>query len=205
MIVFTGLVQGVGRIVAVRPAQAGVRIEVDAGVLAPRVIGVGDSIAVNGVCLTATQVEDRRFTADVSRETLSSTCGLDAPGGVNLECSLAMGDAIGGHLVAGHVDGVGEVVGWDKAGESIELTLRASVSLAKYLAPKGSLAVNGVSLTVNRVCDLRGAAAGCDARINLIPHTLAATTLGDLHVGSRVNLEADLIARYVQRMLQAKE
>jgi riboflavin synthase len=203
--VFTGLVQGVGRIVSVRPAQAGVRIEIDAQVLAPRVIHVGDSIAVNGVCLTATQVEGRRFAADVSRETLSGTCGLDAPGGVNLECSLAMGEAIGGHLVAGHVDGVGEVVGWAQVGESIELTVRAPASLARYLAPKGSLAVNGVSLTVNRVRDLRGAAPGCDASINLIPHTLAATTLGALNEGSRVNLEADLIARYVQRMLEAKD
>ncbi len=197
---FTGLVQSMGRIVSVQPLSsapdAGVRIEVDAAGLAPRPIALGDSIAVNGVCLT---VVDRRgdiFAADVSRETLSKTAGLDASGAVNLETALALGDKLGGHLMAGHVDGVGEVIRMAPAGESTEVVVGVPAGLAIYMAPKGSVAVNGVSLTINRVTDRDGA---CEISINLIPHTIAATTFALLVPGARVNIEADLLARYVVR------
>jgi len=195
---FTGLIQACGQIVAVRPLAAGVHIEIDARALAPRPIALGDSIAVNGVCLTATDLAEGHFGADVSAETLSKTTGLDRCQAVNLETSLALGDKLGGHLVAGHVDGVGQVERFQALGESWELVVRAPLALARQLAPKGSVTVDGVSLTVNRVAD---GPQGCDISINLIPHTLAATTLGRLVAGARVNLEVDLIARYVARML----
>ncbi|HYA66239.1 MAG TPA: riboflavin synthase [Burkholderiaceae bacterium] len=209
---FTGLVQAVGAIVSVRALEGGVHIEVQADALAPRAIATGDSIAVNGVCLTATGATGWRFGADVSQETLSKTTGLDVRQAVNLETSLAVGEKLGGHLVAGHVDGVGTVLRCDPIAESVELVVLAPVALARYLAPKGSVAVDGVSLTINRVRDLgapsgvlanlgAAAATGCEISINLVPHTLAATTLRNLSAGSRVNLEADLIARYVARML----
>jgi riboflavin synthase len=203
---FTGLVQATGTIAAVHPleggAQAGVHIEVDAQALAPRPIAVGDSIAVNGVCLTATSVVDRRFGADVSHETLSKTAGLDRLRTVNLETSLALGDKLGGHLVSGHVDGVGTVERCAPVAESVELVVLAPAALARLLAPKGSVAVDGVSLTINRVEDVGVAGAGgCRIWINLIPHTVAATTFKELAAGSRVNLEVDMIARYVARML----
>ena len=148
--------------------------------------------------MTATSVDGARFTVDVSRESLSKTAGLDGAGDVNIETSMALGDKLGGHLVAGHVDGVGEVVRFDPVHESWELVVRAPRELAKYFAYKGSVAVNGVSLTVNRVDDTP---AGCEFSINIIPHTFEVTTLRSLRPGSRVNLEADLIARYVERML----
>ena len=198
---FTGLVQATGSIVSVAPLQAGVHIEIDAAALAPRPIAPGDSIAVSGVCLTVTAIDAGRFGADVSQETLSRTSGLDRCGPVNLETSLALGDTLGGHLVSGHVDGVGSVQRFAAAGESVELVVRAPAPLARFLAGKGSVAVDGVSLTVNRVLDQAGGA--CDISINLIPHTLAATTLQELVPGSRVNLEIDLIARYVGRMLES--
>lgn len=209
---FTGLVQAVGAIVSVRSLQGGVHIEVQADALAPRPIAAGDSIAVNGVCLTATDVTGWRFGADVSQETLSKSTGLDVCHAVNLETSLAVGEKLGGHLVAGHVDGVGTVLCCTPIAESVELLVLAPAALARYLAPKGSVAVDGVSLTVNRVRDRlapsgappqldASAATGCEISINLVPHTLAVTTLRDLSSGSRVNLEADLIARYVARML----
>jgi len=214
---FTGLVQAMGNIVSVRRLETGVHIEIDAHELAPRNIEIGESIAVNGVCLTATAVAGRQFGADVSYETLSRTSGLDGCGPVNLETSLAVGDKLGGHLVAGHVDAVGTVVRCTPIGESVELVVHAPPALARFLAPKGSVAVDGVSLTINRVSDrpasgatgARGAdaaadtaSAGCEMSINLIPHTVASTTLQRLAAGSRVNLEVDLIARYVERMLQ---
>ncbi len=218
---FTGLVQAMGNIVSVRRLDAGVHIEIDAHELAPRNIEVGESIAVNGVCLTATAVAGRRFGADVSHETLSRTSGLDGCGPVNLETSLALGDKLGGHLVAGHVDAVGTVVRCTPIGESVELVVNAPPALARFLAPKGSVAVDGVSLTINRVTDpqaiggtgARGADAaadrqcggGCEVSLNLIPHTVASTTLQHLVAGSRVNLEVDLIARYVERMLQGTQ
>ncbi len=197
---FTGLVQGVGRVVDVErlDADGGVRLTIDGSAVAGFRPAVGDSIALNGACMTATSVDGARFTVDVSRESLSKTAGLDGAGDVNIETSMALGDRLGGHLVAGHVDGVGEVVRFDPVHESWELVVRAPRELAKYFAYKGSVAVNGVSLTVNRVDDTP---AGCEFSINIIPHTFEVTTLRSLRPGSRVNLEADLIARYVERML----
>ncbi len=199
---FTGIVQGVGRIERVEPlgADAGVRLTVDAQRVSLAGARVGDSIALNGACMTITSLAGQRFAVDVSRESLARTVGLDAPGEVNLETALALGDKLGGHLVAGHVDGVGEVVRFAPVGESWELVLRAPRELAKYFARKGSVAVDGVSLTVNRVNDT---GAGCEMSINLIPHTIEVTTLKRLAPGARVNLEVDLIARYVERMLTA--
>lgn len=199
---FTGIVEGVGRIERVEPlgADAGVRLTVDAGRVSLADAKVGDSIAVNGACMTITSLSGQRFTVDVSRESLTKTAGLDAPGEVNLETALALGEALGGHLVSGHVDGVGEVVRFAPVGESWELVVRAPQELARYFAYKGSVAVDGVSLTVNRVTDT---AAGCELSINLIPHTIEVTTLKRLAPGARVNLEVDLIARYVERMLAA--
>ncbi len=211
---FTGLIQATGSIVSVRRLQTGVHIEVEAQGLSPRPLAVGDSIAVNGVCLTVTDLAGYRFGADVSQETLSKTTGLDAglPAGqpsiesgpgrvVNLETSLALGDKLGGHLVSGHVDGVGAVVQRRAAGESVEIVLRAPAGLARFFAAKGSVAVDGVSLTINRVEDDADSSGACDISINLIPHTVAQTGFRDLPVGRRVNLEVDLIARYVARML----
>lgn len=197
---FTGLVEGIARIERVEPIAGGcgLQIWVDARDVADFAVQAGDSIALNGACMTATQVDGRRFSADVSAESLARTAGLDAPGPVNVETSLRLGDAIGGHLVSGHVDGVGTVLRMTPAGESRELVIAAPRALAKYLAIKGSVAVNGVSLTINRVND---AAEACELSLNIIPHTLAHTTLGQVAAGTRVNLEVDMIARYVERML----
>jgi riboflavin synthase len=197
---FTGLVQGIGRVVDVQAlaADGGVRLTIDGGAVPGFRPKVGDSIALNGACMTATAVDGARFTVDVSRESLSKTAGLDGTGDVNIETSMALGDTLGGHLVAGHVDGVGEVVRFAPVHESWELVIRAPRALAKYFAYKGSVAVNGVSLTVNRVEDTP---EGCEFSINIIPHTYEVTTLRALRPGARVNLEADLIARYVERML----
>ena len=197
---FTGLVQGIARVIDVAPlaVDGGVRLTVDASAVNGFRARVGDSIALNGACMTVTDLDGARLTVDVSRESLSKTAGLDAVGNVNIETSLALGDVLGGHLVAGHVDGVGEVVRLTPVGESWELVIRAPRPLAKYIATKGSIAVNGVSLTVNRVDDQP---AGCEFSINVIPHTHRMTTLGGLGAGARVNLEADLVARYVERML----
>lgn len=197
---FTGIVAAVGRIEEVESLgeQAGVRIAVDAGDLDLRDVAPGDSIAVQGACMTVARIDGRRFFVDVSAESLSKTAGLDAPGEVNLEKALTLADRLGGHLVSGHVDGIGEVVSFEPVGESWRLVVRADEALGKYLAYKGSITVNGVSLTVNRVVDTE---AGTEFEINLVPHTLRVTTLHALHAGRRVNLEVDLIARYVERML----
>jgi riboflavin synthase len=197
---FTGLVQGVGRIVEVEPlaVDGGVRLGVDARAVPGFSVEIGDSIALNGACMTATRVDGACFSVDVSRESLSKTVGLDRPGEVNIETSLRLGAQLGGHLVAGHVDGIGDVLRYAQVHESWELVVRAPPELARYFAYKGSVAVNGVSLTVNRVQDTP---AGCELSMNIIPHTHEVTTLGGLRPGSRVNLEADLIARYVERML----
>lgn len=200
---FTGIVAAVGRIVDVQPqaaggAQAGVRLRVAAGALALSDVKPGDSISIEGACMTAVSLEHDHFTVDVSRESLDRTVGLDAVGEVNLEKALCLGEPLGGHLVSGHVDGVGEVRRFEAVGESHLLVVRVPPALARYLAYKGSITVNGVSLTVNRVEDTP---EGSDASINLIPHTLAVTTLGGLAVGRRVNLEVDMIARYVERMV----
>ncbi|MFZ1907900.1 MAG: riboflavin synthase [Burkholderiales bacterium] len=199
---FTGIVQAVGTIETLTPLEGemrgGVRLTLETGGLDLSDVRRGDSICVQGACLTVVEVAGGRVSFDVSRETLDCTSGLAHPGKVNLETSLGLGDKLGGHLVTGHVDGVGEVLAFDPAGESVLLRLRSPRGLAKYAARKGSICVDGVSLTVNRV-------DGDVFEINLIPHTLAVTTLSRLAPGVRVNLEVDLIARYVERMLSAAE
>jgi len=202
---FTGIVGAVGRIASVQAAgtgaDGGVRLTIDAGALPMQDVALGDSIAVNGACMTVVEKVPQGFVVDVSRESLNHTVGLDATGEVNLEKALTLADRLGGHLVSGHVDGLGTVCKFEPIGESWELVIEAPLALAKYLAYKGSIVVNGVSLTVNRVEDM---AAGCRFSINLIPHTIEVTVLKHLKVGARVNLEIDLIARYVERMLSAK-
>jgi len=199
---FTGIVAAVGKIMSITPlgqqADAGVKLTVDAGALPMSDVGIGDSIALNGACMTVVTKTDRGFTVDVSRESLSKTAGLDTPGEVNLEKALTLSDRLGGHLVSGHVDGLGTVRKFEPVGESWLLVVEAPRELAKYLAYKGSIVVNGVSLTVNSVTDTPD---GCAFSINLIPHTIDVTTLKHLRAGVRVNLEIDLIARYVERML----
>ena len=194
---FSGIIAAVGRIVALTPRNDGtptVRLTVDAGGLGLDDVSTGDSIACHGVCLTVVEKQGNTFSVDVSPETLSCTAGLAAPGGINLEKALRLADRLGGHLVSGHVDGVGEVLRFDPVGDNRLLVIRAPAALARYIARKGSITVNGVSLTTNTV-------DGADFSINLIPHTLTATTLGVLKAGDPVNLEVDLIARYVERML----
>ncbi len=194
---FSGIIADVGLIKAAQDREGGLRLTVATRALGMDDVKLGDSIAVNGVCLTVVKMEGNDFTVDVSRETLNCTVGLDRQGAhVNLEKALRLSDRLGGHLVSGHVDGVGEVVSFDDIGESWRLVVRAPQDLAKYIAFKGSITVNGVSLTVNRV-------AGNEFEINLIPHTLQMTTLHELKAGAKVNLEIDLIARYVERMQSA--
>lgn len=199
---FTGIVAAVGKITSISPlgnqADAGVQLSIDAGSLPLGDVAIGDSIALNGACMTVVTKSETGFTVDVSRESLSCTAGLDGLNEVNLEKALTLADRLGGHLVSGHVDGLGVVRKFERVGESRELVVEAPKELAKYLAYKGSIVVNGVSLTVNRVTDT---AAGCEFSINLIPHTIEVTTLKHLKTGSKVNLEIDLIARYVERML----
>lgn len=202
---FTGIVAAVGKISSITPLgtepDAGVRLTVDAGGLPMADVGLGDSIALNGACMTVVSKTATGFTVDVSRESLNRTAGLDAIGEVNLEKALTLADRLGGHLVSGHVDDLGVVRKFEPVGESMELVVEAPRDLAKYLAYKGSIVVNGVSLTVNRVTDT---AQACEFSINLIPHTVEVTTLKHLKAGSKVNLEIDLIARYVERMLSLK-
>jgi riboflavin synthase len=194
---FSGIIADVGIIKRVENREGGLRLFVATEVLGMEDVRIGDSIAVNGVCLTVVVIDGNTFTVDVSCETLGCTVGLEDQGGhVNLEKALRLSDRLGGHLVSGHVDGVGEVVVFNDIGESWRLVVRAPQALAKYIAVKGSITINGVSLTVNHV-------AGSEFDINLIPHTLEATTLNELKAGSRVNLEIDLIARYVERMMTA--
>ena len=201
---FTGIITGMGQIAAVQAlgdtAAHGKRLVITppAGYLDD--VGLGDSIALNGACMTVTSMDPAapQFTIDISAESLLKTTGLGAPGPINLEKALRANDRLGGHMVSGHVDGIGEVTHFAQVGESWELRVLAPHELARYLAYKGSITINGVSLTVNRIADLPG---GCEASINLIPHTVQNTALGHLRVGSKVNLEIDLIARYVARMM----
>lgn len=203
---FTGIITGVGRIVASHDLgsslQYGKRLAIacPAGYLDD--VGLGDSIALNGACMTVTSLDlpKQQFTVDISAESLAKTTGLVLDAQVNLEKALRAGDRLGGHIVSGHVDGVGTVGSFAQVGESWELRIQAPAELARYLAYKGSITVNGVSLTVNRVHDNT---AGAEISINLIPHTVQHTTLGLLKAGSGVNLEIDTVARYVERMLAA--
>jgi riboflavin synthase len=193
---FTGIVQAVGRIATAQAMSDGLKLTLDAGTLDLSDLGVGDSVAVSGCCLTVVSVDQTKLAFDVSAETLRCTARLDRPGPVNLEKAMRLSDRLGGHLVAGHVDGVGIVTRFERAasdGENVELEVEAPAELAHFIAGKGSIAVDGVSLTINGV-------AGRRFSVNLIPHTLAVTTLGSLASGARVNLEVDMIARYVARL-----
>lgn len=202
---FTGIITAVGRIAAVHDLGSssafGKRLSIVVPVGYLDDVGLGDSIALNGACMTVTSLDlaSLQFTVDVSAESLTRTNGLDATGSVNLEKALRAHDRLGGHIVAGHVDGVGRVHRFEQIGESWALDIVAPAELARYLAHKGSVTVQGVSLTVNEVVDLP---EGCKISINLIPHTVEHTTLGLLRAGSAVNLEIDTIARYVERMLR---
>jgi riboflavin synthase len=203
---FTGIVSAIGTLTVVRALGAtpgsGLRLSITAPQDYLGGVALGDSIALNGACMTVAALDaaNHRFEVDISGESLVRTCGLDRPGRVNLELALRAGDRLGGHLVSGHVDGVGSIDRMRAAGESTEMVVLCPIELARFIAVKGSLVVNGVSLTVNRVDDRPD---GCAVSINLIPHTLANTTLGELQAGSRVNLEVDLIARYVERLASA--
>ncbi|MEO8331914.1 MAG: riboflavin synthase [Gallionella sp.] len=193
---FSGIIADVGRITEAANRDGGLRLVIFTGALDLGDVHIGDSIAVNGICLTVIAHTIDTFTVEVSRETLDCTVGLDVPNViVNLEKALRLADRLGGHLVSGHVDGVGEVVTFTDLGESWKLVVRAPQVLAKYIAVKGSIGINGVSLTVNQV-------SGSEFSVNLIPHTLLQTNLKNLRAGSRINLEVDLIARYVERMMQ---
>ncbi len=201
---FTGIITGVGRIAAIHPLGSsslhGKRLTVAAPAGYVDDVGLGDSIALNGACMTVTSlnVAGGQFTIDISAESLDKTAGLDAQGAVNLEKALRAHDRLGGYIVSGHVDGVGSVAYFAQVGESWELRVLCPPSLAKYLAYKGSITINGVSLTVNSVRDLP---IGCEVSMNLIPHTVSNTALGALHSGCAVNIEIDTVARYVERML----
>jgi riboflavin synthase len=194
---FSGIIAAVGRVSRIERAKGALRLEIAAGKLGLRDVSVGDSIAVNGACLTVIRRGKKSFSVDVSRETLRCTAGLDRTGEVNLEKALALSDRLDGHLVLGHVDGVGKVTKVEQIGANRLLRVRAPASLARYIARKGSIAVQGVSLTVNAV-------RRAEFEVNLIPHTLAVTTLGDLRAGDRVNLEVDPLARYAERLLRRR-
>ena len=204
---FTGIITGVGHISHITAlgdtASHGKRLTIQCPPTYLDDVGLGDSIALNGACMTVTTFSpaQHEFTVDVSAESLSKTAGLDSTGAINLEKALRANDRLGGHLVSGHVDGLGHVTHFAEVGESWELRIVAPLQLAKYLAFKGSITVNGVSLTVNRVHDM---ADSCEISINLIPHTITNTALHCLQAGSKVNLEIDLIARYCERMLSFK-
>ncbi len=203
---FTGIIQAIGHIDTVEKLGDGFRLHINAGKLDMGDVQLGDSIALQGACMTVVSMTDSHFAIDISAESLDKTTGLDKPGHINLEKALRFNDRLGGHLVSGHVDGMGTVILFEQVQTdksqnnegSWHLVIKAPLSLAKYLAYKGSIVVNGTSLTVNKVEDLQD---GCLMHINLIPHTLQNTTLQYLKAGSLVNLEVDLIARYVERML----
>ena len=204
---FTGIITGVGRIVALHAQGSsldhGKRLHVEAPPGFLDDVGLGDSIALNGACMTVTSLDlpQHRFTIDISAESLSKTTGLaSVDHRINLEKALRANDRLGGHIVSGHVDGIGQVTRFERVGESWELRVMAPPALGKYLAYKGSITVNGVSLTVNSFAD---SPTGCEFSINLIPHTVDNTSLGQLVAGSPVNLEIDTVARYVERMLSA--
>lgn len=201
---FSGIIADIGSIKQASDRDGGLRLVITTSALDLGDVQTGDSIAVNGVCLTVIEHTADNFTVDVSRETLNCTEGLEAIGApVNLEKALRLSDRLDGHLVSGHIDGVGEVIEFSDLGESWKLEIRAPQALAKYIALKGSITINGVSLTINQVADIESGA--CEFSVNLIPHTLAMTNLKNLSAGSLVNLEVDLIARYVERMMQTEK
>lgn len=191
---FTGIVQAIGKIAALESREQDARIQIATANLDMGDVGLGDSIAVNGVCLTVIEHHAAGFSADVSAATLRCTTGLALNAAVNLEKALRLADRLGGHLVSGHVDGVGEVLRFEAVGESYLLQVAAPAALAKYIAAKGSITINGVSLTVNTVAEEVFS-------VNLVPHTLTVTTLQSLRPGAQVNLEVDLLARYAERLL----
>lgn len=193
---FTGIVAAVGRIDRVEPAPGGVRLHIATGGLDMADVALGDSIAVNGVCLTVVAFDAAHFEAEVSQASLDVVAGFAAGAAVNLEKALRLSDRLGGHLMSGHVDGTGSVTAFDAAGDNRRLEVEAPAAIARYIARKGSITIDGVSLTVNAV-------AGRRFEVNLIPHTLGATTLQHLKPGARVNLEADLLARYIERLHDA--
>jgi riboflavin synthase len=195
---FTGIVQAIGTIARVEPRGGDVRIVIDTDGLDTSDVAIGDSVSVSGVCLTAVAIDESRFAADVSIETLShTTLGMLKSGDcVNLEKSLRLADRLGGHLVSGHVDGVGRVVSIEPDARSQRWTLEAPAELSRYIATKGSVCIDGVSLTVNEVASNRFG-------LNLIPHTIGATTFQHKRVGDALNIEVDLIARYVERLSSA--
>lgn len=200
---FTGIITAVGHIETVEPKEthnpeAGYRLRLHAPDFDLSSTKLGDSIAIQGACMTVVELHPQGFSIDISRESLNRTVGLDQAGPVNLEPAMRLGDRLDGHMVLGHVDGVGTVSAFEPVGESWLLKVVAPQELAKYFAYKGSVTINGVSLTINEVQD---SAEGCEFAINIIPHTLEVTTLKHLQVGHRVNLEVDAIARYVERML----
>lgn len=196
---FTGIIAAQGQIQRVDPLKEGVHLTIYSDALDLTDVEIGDSISLNGACMTVVSKDKTTFAVDVSAESLRCTVGLDQEHNhVNLEKALRFGDRLGGHLVSGHVDGLGEVLSFSCLGESYELIIQGPLNLAKYLAVKGSVVVNGVSLTTNWVKDT---AKGCVFSINVIAHTLAVTTLKQLKVGDKVNLEIDLLARYIERMM----
>lgn len=190
---FTGIVAAVGRIRDAQPGSQGVRMVIEADALGLDDVALGDSIAVNGVCLTVTALDAKTFAVDVSPETIACTVGFEPGAAVNLEKALRLSDRLGGHLVSGHVDGTGVVERFDPVGDNRLLAIRVPKDLSRYVAQKGSITVNGVSLTVNAI-------EAEVFRVNLIPHTLGATNLQHLHIGAKVNLEVDLLARYIERI-----
>jgi len=203
---FTGIITAVGNIKSATPAGDGLQLQIEVPTNYLDDVALGDSIAIQGACMTATKIEGNTFSLDISRESLNKTVGLDAVGPVNLEKAMRLNDRLGGHLVSGHVDGMGKVtdfaaVAQDAYGSWL-LRIEAPRELAAFLAYKGSIVVNGASLTVNKTEDLANV---CVVDINIIPHTLQNTTLGNLKQGDPVNLEVDLIARYVARMLETQK
>lgn len=197
---FTGIIQAIGRISSLEDINGDAQVRIEAGKLDLSTVKSGDSISVSGVCLTVTATRETEFSADVSGETLSRTTlgSLSRGDPVNLEKSLTLSTSLGGHLVSGHVDGLGKLVNCRKQGRSMQLRIRSPEELSRYIAEKGSISVDGVSLTVN-------SASGPEFEVNIVPHTREHTTLGKLEMGSVVNLEVDILARYLERLIQSKQ
>jgi len=197
---FTGIIQSIGTIVSVEPRNGDATLRIGTGKLDLSTVQTGDSIAVNGVCLTVVEIGTKEFTSDLSSETLSRTTlgDLSVQSLVNLEKALTLSAPLGGHLVSGHVDGLGTIVRMEPDSRSMKIRIRSPKSLARYIAEKGSICVDGVSLTVNAVHQ-------ADFEVNLVPHTLSETTLKNLKLQSHVNLEVDLLARYLERLMEGQE